>query len=318
MDAEVRRWVTQAVEQNGLRQTGALEVVKERPWATVLRAPTSGGTVYFKANAPGGRHEGELVAELARDWPDWVPAPLAVDEARRWILTADHGQRLDDLVHGAELLAEWEQLLPRYAELQLASAREPERWLGLGVPDRRLARIPELAEALLRETSDISDEERTAMLDLLPELEVACRELGALPSRDALEHGDLHSGNVLVGAKGAWFFDWADTSVSYPLCTLLVTFNMVVDDLSSAADRRALARLIDAYLEPWTALAPAPQLRSLLSPALWVAHVGRALDWDYMLAGIDKADRGEWQPHMAQWLRRWLERRDWAAVGAWP
>jgi hypothetical protein len=222
MDASAQEWVAETLAQHGLSPTGPLEVVKRRPWATVLRAPTSSGVVYFKANAPGGRHEPALARELARAWPDRVPAPLAADPERGWMLTLDHGRRLADVVPGDRLLATWEELLPRYAEIQLAAVETPERWLALGVPDRRLERLPAAAEALVRGSADLADDERARMLALLPELEAVCGELASLPAAASLEHGDLHGNNVLVGRGAHWFFDWADSSVSHPFFSLLI------------------------------------------------------------------------------------------------
>jgi hypothetical protein len=311
MDTQVQEWVAAALAGHGLVQAGPLENVKQRPWATVLRARTCSGDVYFKANAPGGRHEPALAQELASAWRDRVASPLATDPARGWLLTLDHGRRLCDAVPQDRVLATWEELLPRYAEIQLASAKAPERWLALGVPDRRLEELPAATEALLRDGPELKAAERSRMLLLLPDLEAACRELAALPAAAALEHGDLHGANVLVGRGRRWFFDWADASVSHPFFTLLVTCHMVIDALDSDTGRRASARLRDAYLEPWSALAPASALRPLFPRALWVAHVGRALDWQHMLAGADDPGRAEWSPHIAAWLRRWLGRAGW-------
>lgn len=316
MDALVRDWVAAALADHRLVQTGRLESVKQRPWATVLRARTSSGDVFFKANAPGGRHEPALTSELARVWPDRVPTPLAADPERGWMLTLDHGRRLCDALPRARLPAVWEELLPRYAEIQLASAAAPERWLGLGVPDRRLELLPAASEALLLGCKDLTDAERSRMLSLLPELEACCGALAGLPASAALEHGDLHDANVLVGSRGYWFFDWADASVSHPFFTLLVTCDMLVDDLDSEQGRRTSARLRDAYLEPFSALAPPSALRPLFRLALWVAHVGRALDWQHMLAGSDAPGRAEWIPHIATWLRRWLARQAWPRLRA--
>jgi hypothetical protein len=263
MDASAQEWVAETLAQHGLSPTGPLEVVKRRPWATVLRAPTSSGVVYFKANAPGGRHEPALARELARAWPDRVPAPLAADPERGWML-----------------LATWEELLPRYAEIQLAAVETPERWLALGVPDRRLERLPAAAEALVRGSADLADDERARMLALLPELEAVCGELASLPAAASLEHGDLHGNNVLVGRGAHWFFDWADSSVSHPFFSLLI----------------------------------ARELLRFFPLALWVAHLGRALDWEHMLAGGDALGRDEWHGHVATWLRHWLARRSWAGL----
>lgn len=318
MNPDEREWLEGSLAACDLSQAGEVELVKQRAWATVTRVPTSGGDVYFKANAPGGRHEPALTSALSTEWPDRVPTPLAIETERGWLLTPDRGQRLSDVVEERDLVDTWMDLLPRYAEIQLASALEPERWLALGVPDRRLEKLPEQAESLVRESVDLSDTERSLMLASVRDLEARCRDLAALPRPAALEHGDLHGANVLVGRGASWFFDWADSSVSHPFSTLLVTCNMATEDLDSQAGRRDCARLRDAYLEPWSALAPIAELRQLFPAALWVAHVGRALDWDHMLRGTDAPDATEWKPRIARWLRLWLERREWIGTRPWP
>jgi hypothetical protein len=318
MNADALAWVDRAVAESGLGRAGVLEPVKIRPWASVWRTSTSGDDVYFKQNAPGGRHEPVLTAQLAEAWPGLVPAPLAVDPERGWLLTLDHGQRMSDALEPAPLLAELETLLPRYAELQIASSRDPKRWLALGVPDRRLDRIPALADRLLRDDADLDDNERARMLSLLPELDACCAELASVPCATALEHGDLHGANILVGRSGTWIFDWADASVSHPFVTLLVTCSTVVGELDAPAGRRTCARLVDAYLEPFTRLAPIAALRGLVSSAAWVGHVSRALDWEHMLAGANAAGRAEWESRLPAWLRAWERRRAWRQPGFWP
>lgn len=318
MDAEAHAWASREVAAAGLGEPGAFEPVKVRAWAAVYRAPTPSGFVYFKANAPGGRHEPALTTALAQAWPDDVPAPLATDPQRGWMLTRDCGQRMNDALDEPAQREAWTELLPRYAEIQLESAREPERWLALGVPDRRLAHLPALAAALVTENADLDDDERAQMLELVPALETSCHALAGTPAPATLEHGDLHAANILVGADRFWLFDWADASVSHPFCTLLVHFDMMVEDIDAPGARETCAPLLDAYLAPFTRLAPKRSLRPLVSTALWVAHVGRALDWAHMLAGTNTPDRADWEPNIAVWLQRWLERKHWMEPGAWP
>lgn len=313
----IRAWVERGASEAGLGAPSLLEAVKVRPWATVLRAATPSGDVYFKANAAGGRHEPAVMRELAQTWPDLVPAPLAIDLERGWMLTRDHGVRMSDAFDEAEERSAWLELLPRYAEIQIASAREPERWLALGAPDRRLTRMPALAERLVQETPDLGRAERTEMLALLPTLEARCEALLLHPFASALEHGDLHGANVLVEGTHAWLFDWADSNVSHPFCSLLVNLSMGVGDFASHAVRAASVDLVDAYLAPFGAFASVEELRPWVSPALWIAHVGRALDFAHMLSGSPGALREEWEPHIALWLRLWLERSSWKAPGAW-
>ena len=311
---EVRGWMEQSL--GDLAPGAELECVRDRPWSIVLRAATPRGIVFFKAASASGRHEPGLVAELARRWTDRVAAPLAIDPERGWMLMEDLGPRLRDDLDGADALDVWERLIPRYAEIQLESGLEPTRWLELGVPDRRLESLPALLRQLLSDDSAVCarrgggllDTERGAMRALLPEFQESCHELAATPRPAALEHGDLHDGNVLVGRGRYWLADWGDTSLTHPFCSLLVTCNTLVDDLASGDARGRIARLRDAYLEPWDQHAPARSLRPLFGPALWVGHVIRALDWNHVLADTGPAARQEWQLQVAGWLRLWLER----------
>ena len=53
----------------GLRRTGEIEQPHVYPWSTVLRVPTDGGDVWFKANDDALRHEAALVELLAAGAP---------------------------------------------------------------------------------------------------------------------------------------------------------------------------------------------------------------------------------------------------------
>lgn len=59
--AEVIAWIHEALGRRRIRVTGPIEQPHVRPWSTVLRAPTSEGTVFFKASAPGACQESEAV-----------------------------------------------------------------------------------------------------------------------------------------------------------------------------------------------------------------------------------------------------------------
>jgi hypothetical protein len=53
--------------------------------------------VWFKETNPGHRFEAGLTAAVARLAPNDVVVPTAVDRARGWLLTNDHGKTLDHL-----------------------------------------------------------------------------------------------------------------------------------------------------------------------------------------------------------------------------
>ncbi|MBA2297328.1 MAG: hypothetical protein H0W14_04760, partial [Actinobacteria bacterium] len=83
---------------------------------------------------------------------------LAVELERGWLLLADAGTRLRDLVERERDLSRWLEILPLYAGLPLDLADDADRLVSLGVPDLRLSRLPTLYEQLLDEVELPADE----------------------------------------------------------------------------------------------------------------------------------------------------------------
>jgi hypothetical protein len=156
-------WVAAAVEP-----AGPLEPVSDEPWGAVFRVPLAEGeTAWFKACEPARAFEVPLTTALSGCWPDRLPEVLAGDEERGWLLLADAGERVG-LEAGPAL---WLEALPRYAELQRGETEFADEHLARGVPDRRLARFPELYERLLAAEPRI--ERRPELAPLWEELAAA-------------------------------------------------------------------------------------------------------------------------------------------------
>ena len=66
--------------------TGPIEEERVRPWATVLRVPTSGGTLYFKESEPPHVHEYRLIEILAQRRPELVTEVLFSDQDGRMLM----------------------------------------------------------------------------------------------------------------------------------------------------------------------------------------------------------------------------------------
>src|SRR5215218_2060568 len=106
------RWVDERLAAAGLVRTGEPEAKSPRPWATVLRVPTSGGPVWLKATGPLVAFEVPLYELLERVAPERVLTPLARDARRGWLLLPDGGPSLGDRARGAELLDGLAEALP--------------------------------------------------------------------------------------------------------------------------------------------------------------------------------------------------------------
>jgi hypothetical protein len=119
----------------------------------------------------------------------------------------------------------------------------------------------------------------------------------------------IDDGPGLVGPAGDRIFDWGDSSVSHPFGTLLVTFRSIASKGLGAgeAERRALVRLRDAYLEPWTDSHSRASLTAAVPLAMRIAIVGRSLSWQGALSGIPPRDHGPWAGYVGGWLMELFE-----------
>jgi hypothetical protein len=217
--AEADAWIRSHVDR-----VGEIEQPHVRPWSTVMRVPTADGPVWFKANGPAERHEAALVQVLAAERPDAVPPLLAVDVDRGWMLMADAGERLREIVARERSLARWLDVLPLYAGVQMDLARRAEELSALGVPDLRLVVLPAMFEALLDELSCwLGDDLEPRLRDKVPWVYEACEELASYGIPETIQHDDFHDGQVFVKNGRYLLMDWGDACISHPFFTLSVT-----------------------------------------------------------------------------------------------
>jgi hypothetical protein len=300
----VTAWLRENVDDTVMH----VESVKERPWGAVLRVRTSRRLLYFKAAGPHGRHEPRILADLTGRWPGLVPDVVAVDESRAWVVMADHGVPMRDSLDGPAQVAVVEAVLPAYAEMQAATTGNLDRWAAAGLPDRSVPRLPELLGEVLAGYGTlgplpIDDDERRRYVDALVGLERVCALLASTPVADAIDHGDIYGGNVLVGDGRARLVDWGDACRTHPFASLLVPYRMVVPLLDPGERAAATSRLRDVYLEPWGS--PASH-REAFDLAIWVAYVARVLDIDYQSGGASATDvAGPLTAEVVALLRQW-------------
>ncbi|MGH2534300.1 MAG: hypothetical protein ACRDJW_18680 [Thermomicrobiales bacterium] len=90
-------WIEETLRSLGRHVTAAPEQVRWWSLSRVLRVATDGGDVYFKASAkqPLFAAEPALLSYLASHNPGRVPAPIATEPHRGWMLLDDIGPRLD-------------------------------------------------------------------------------------------------------------------------------------------------------------------------------------------------------------------------------
>jgi Phosphotransferase enzyme family len=290
---EAISWLDQQLAAAGISRRGDVEQPHLRPWATVLRAQTTRGPVWLKAPGPGTAFETRLYQLLARITPDRVLTPIAVDPARAWIVLPDGGTPLGERLSGTDLAEALVAAVVQYGQLQLDLAPHVDQLLALGVADMRPPVMVERFEqaidavaAVLRgHDSAAGRASHREVAAMGPTVASWCEQLAVSSVPASLDHNDLHPWNILLddGPEDVKFYDWGDSVVAHPFAAMLVPLGFVQRELGATLDDPRFVRARDAYLELFTAAAPAEDLATTLATACRVAKIARVLTWDRAL-----------------------------------
>ena len=219
--ADVREWLEHELERLG-HSLVAIEQRKQWSISSVLRVGTDGPDFYFKVSAslPLFVDEGPVTAMLASRFPGYVPAPVAVEPERGWMLLP----AFDELIGWRAPLEVRCEVLARFAGLQRRSAAQADELLGAGCHDRRLEVLEQQLEPLLVHAEALARLRPDEVDELRQRLSVfreACRRLAAIGLPSTLVHGDLHVGNVARHDGELVYFDWTDACIAHPFVDLL-------------------------------------------------------------------------------------------------
>ncbi len=318
---EQKDWLQQAIEwihtqltASGLQIVGSVELIHQRPWSSFASVPTADGTVYFKAAAPAFKYEIALTQALAQWRPDCTVRVIAVDLDRGWLLSANAGDTLSTVSQSSAQIEHWLKMLPLTVEFQIEMAGRVAELLELGVPDRRLATLPEQYSQLLQANGSLrvdmepglTREEYQQLRDLRPRFAAWCEELADYGLKETLTHEELHDSNVLVSGNRYIFTDWSDCSVSHPFFAMVVMTRAAAHRLHLAEDGKEMVRLRDAYLEPWTKFTTRSKLLTAFDLAYRLGMVNRALSWHHGTGSLSKRHKEPYADAVPGWLQDFL------------
>lgn len=284
--ADAHAWLREMAGRAGRRVAGEIAQPHVRPWSTVFRATTDRGDLFLKLCGPSQAHEPKLTALLAPIAPTLLPEVIATHPTRPWMLLADGGVKLREAVSGEALLDTWVALLPRYAELQRAMLGREDDLLATGTPDRGIGQLADQLGAVIADERALAPLSGDSMAPthadlraLLPQIASLADELASFGIGASIDHDDLHDANVLMRDGNAVVFDWGDACVTHPFLSVWIVRRIIAHRMSVADEDPAIARLVDAYLEPWTSFGSIARLRRAAEIGAQLGSVTRALCW---------------------------------------
>jgi len=311
--ADAEAWIGDALTARG-RSVALTEQPRVRPWSTQLvvdaEGPAGPERFWFKANCRAQAFEPALQSLLAELAPDDVDVPVAADPARGWMLTADRGPTMADRHRPRE--ADWTRVIGEWARLQRRLAGRSAEVLAAGVPDCSPATVParfaELLEVVLGLPAEHPASPDPATADALAaaagRVERAAATLASSPMPPALQHGDLHPGNVFAtGADDSLrIFDFGDAQWAHPIEAVLVPIAVMEHNGLDPASSMA------AFRTAWSPIAPDDDAAwaALVAAAETTHAVNRAFTWWGCLGQATDDEMADWGEAVLRHLSRVL------------
>lgn len=273
--AEAHAWIDARLTGLGRPRTGEVEQPHVREWATAMRVPTAVGPVWFKATCEALRHEAAVHQVVSARHPDRVPPLLAADLGQGWMLSADAGRRLREVVEDERSLARWHDVLGGYAEVQLACEPVAAGLVAAGAPHHPLGTLAADYAALVAglETR-VEVEARLRDVDAVADM---AARLASYEIAETVNHDDLHDGQVFLGADDGTHLvlDWGDSCVSHPFFSLAVTLlGVIAWGVDDVAGSEPTGPYRDSYLAPYAAAYGAS-----VADLVEAADLGARLGW---------------------------------------
>jgi Phosphotransferase enzyme family len=230
--------------------------------------------MYFKEQQESLAHEPRLIEVLARRNPALVTEVLVVDECR--MLMRDGGTQLSEVLDVDEELRHWERALPLYAQLQIDAAPDADELLRAGAFDRRGVVLPRLYEQLVERVEGLSAQEIAGLRALVAAVRRVAEALAEHAVPETINNDDFTNGSIFVRDGSYRFLDWGDACVSHPFFTLTVSLRVVEARHGLPPGSAEVARLRDAYLEPFTRFEPLERLIPVADEARRFGQICRA------------------------------------------
>jgi hypothetical protein len=300
-------WIDRRLKDMGEKRMGPIEQPHVTGSTTVLRASTSMDDVYFKAVSPPFRFEIELTRYLARNWPETSPRVLAADPDQGWMLMADGGERLRELLKAGLDLSHWESVLSSYARLQRETIEHSRDLLSLGTPDRRLPLLIEHFDRFLEHperliSSELTEAEVNELIASRPTIPQYCGELSSLGINAALDHGDFHDGNIFAKQGAYIFFDWGDAGLTHPFFSLRTAFVSLENSLGFEEEDPVFGRLSEHYLQSWLDWGSKEVLQRAYQVSRPLASINAAVRWQFIIDNLDKDLQKDYKLHVPSLL----------------
>lgn len=271
--ASALEWAKHVLTNQGFLFENPIEVVREMPWSTVYRIPSSQGNLYLKLAAKPFGIETILLPYLSRYYPALLPHVLATTPEFHAIIMSDSGEPLRTILQKKYQVNLAMKAIEHYATIQIGMISHVDELLTLGVLDWRLSTLPNLYLDLLTQKEALMHDGLTAdeierLIKIQPKVLQLCGELAQYQIPETIEHGDFHDNNILMSSKQQLVInDWSDTVITHPFFSLTTCLSSVRRNHLIESSSPHYASILHSYLKHWLKFEPQGRLMAAFTLA---------------------------------------------------
>jgi hypothetical protein len=283
---EALHWISGIINVDRSQFTEDTKQLNASSRSSLIKVGLTGSPSYwFKASGEGNVGERQITAMLSDRFPEFLPVFVASrNDWNAWLMR-DSGLSLEEI--GSVDSALLEHIALKLAELQRASVAHVDALLDCGCDDQRISilrdaipqLLPFLEEAMtMQEVETVRRIGPDRLEEIMEILADACFEMEDIGIPDALVHGDINLGNILIDNDKCVFTDWARASIGNPL----VTFEHLKLQFTQANTQTFSLRLFEVYKSAWLPMLSERQIKraAILVPLIaTAAYLHSRRDW---------------------------------------
>ena len=204
-------------------------VVVHTPWSVVIKAEMGQDCYYLKKTPSELFIEHQVIDLIKQVIPN---APIATvifvnHELNSFIMNSCGHYSLHTKFNGS-LDGKWLiKGITSYIKIQRALEPHIDDFMAIGVPDWRIARIPELYIELLENKEVLIEEglshhDMAQLMGLVPKIRSICEFLSKYPIKETLVNCDFNENNMILNESTGQIsiIDWGEVVISHPLFSL--------------------------------------------------------------------------------------------------